>query len=198
MEPNCIICNSQCAFLLKIGKGYILHYCKNCFHIQSNTAQSIGTAQKSAQSIRTGTESSTENNDIFSTKEPHQFIQKFKASDKKQLIIELPTKSFVTECDYEFTKLGQVSFFCTNSLKLLCDKNGVYLNKVTISDNGNICSYFIEKECNFSNSIIEKLLHEIEKELYNERTYFKYTSKCIILKNTIQNYILIQKLIDLF
>jgi hypothetical protein len=198
-NPNCIICNSQCAFLLKLGKGYVLHYCKNCFHIQSNTAQN--SAQSSAQSIGTGTgtgngiESTIDNNDISFTREPHKFIQKFKSSTCRQLLIKLPVKSFVTEFDYNFIKLEQVSFFCTNSLKLLCDKNGVYLNKVNIDGDNFI--YLIEKEYKHANSIIEQLLQELENELYSENTYFKYTSKYIILKNIIQNYILLQKLITL-
>ena len=102
----------------------------------------------------------------------------------------------MTECDYEFTKLDQVSFFSTNSLKLLCDKNGVCLNHVTISDN--VCKFCISKnEADKNGSITKQLLYEIEKDLYSENAYIKYTSKYIILKNTIQNCLLIQKLIDL-
>lgn len=181
MNPNCIICNSQCAFLIKTGKekGGLLHYCKNCFHIQTNC------------------ESSADNNDICFTRDPNTFIQKFKASNLPQLIIKQPIDSFVTEFEYNLSHIlrkGQVSFFCTNSLKLLCDKNGVFLKRVNIDDNN--CSYLIDKKYNSANSIIEQLLHEIEKKLYSESTYFTYTAKYIIFKNAIQNYILLQKIVD--
>jgi hypothetical protein len=172
---NCIVCNkSDLKFLLKISQ-YTLHYCQNCFHIQSNNPEVINPAN------------------ILFTRDPKQFLQ----SLDTQMTIQVPFNNFVTECNYDLLdllKLGQVSFFSTNSLKYLCDKNNVCLDNIITQDN--TCIYYITKQTSKSlnETIIERLLYEIESELYSERTYYNYTAKYIILKNTLQNYILLQNI----
>jgi hypothetical protein len=175
---NCIVCKkSELKFLLKI-LHYTLHYCKNCFHIQSNNPEVVNPAN------------------ILFTREPQQLLKRL-FLQRKQMTIQLPFNNFVTECNYDLLdllELGQVSFFSTNSLKYLCDKNNVCLDNIITRDD--TCIYYITKQPSKSlnETIIERLLHEIESELYSECTYFKYTAKYIILKNTVQNYILLQNI----
>jgi hypothetical protein len=100
----------------------------------------------------------------------------------------------IINAEFDTTYHEHISFFNTNSMKTLIERNGLYLNRILeASIHGN--SYIFEIKTQIDNSIynVDKYLtDEYYKNIYDDKTYqvFNYKTLQIVaqLKNTINEY----------
>lgn len=90
----------------------------------------------------------------------------------------------------------QISFFSTNAIKHLTEKNGLYIeNIMTLSEENNTYSqhriYTLSKtrSLNVCRSVVDAFIEEIENDLYVPSTYTSYEVKYYLYKYTLQNWI---------
>ena len=128
---------------------------------------------------------------------PSDFLKYVKQlmNDKTRLYIQTSQKRMISENQFDTVYHEHLSFFNTNSMKLLCEYNGLILDNV---DEHPIhgCSYIfgISKQMSeFSNTHLV-LQEENDKGLYNINTYHEYKLKCLEYKNKFHNKIIQYKL----
>lgn len=90
-----------------------------------------------------------------------------------------------------------LSFFNTNSMKLLCAQNDLVLNKIEYGITKPYCTSYIFEISNshtMDSNLGEILYDEMVKGLYSTELYEQYKSKCILYKNHFHTIVLQYKL----
>lgn len=106
------------------------------------------------------------------------------------IYIQTPHAMMIANNEFAFDH-EHVSYFCTNSMKILCDKAGLYLNRIQHIDVPGT-SYLFEMSLmrTHDSNVTDALYEEIEKGLYSDETYEKYKMLCLIYKNKYHSTIL--------
>lgn len=108
------------------------------------------------------------------------------------LLIQTSQKNMILENKTDTGYHEHLSFFNTNSMKLLVEKNGLFLNNVQEDPIHGISYIFeITKKLSKNSNVVETLFNEMEAGLYDKSTYINYPLKCLKYKNQFHN-----KLID--
>lgn len=116
-------------------------------------------------------------------------------SEKGILIIQTSQKNLIINDEFDSCYHEHLSFFNTNSMNRLCQKNGLVLNNV-MEDSIHGTSYIFEitKKISKNSNVVEILLQEIESGLYDYLTYKNYPLKCLKYKNELHNKLIDYKL----
>lgn len=111
------------------------------------------------------------------------------------MYIQTSQKNMILENQFDTVYHEHLSFFNTNSMKILCDLNNLILNNVHEHQiHGTSYIFEICKEpTNFTNTQ-EILFEECSSGLYELETYYKYRLKCLKYRNDFNNKILQYKL----
>ena len=111
------------------------------------------------------------------------------------LLIQTSQKDMILENKADTIYAEHLSFFNTNSMKILCEKNGLILNNVNETPIHGISYIFeITKTLSQNSNVVETLLKEKESGLYDKLTYINYPLKCIKYKNNLHNKLIDYKL----
>lgn len=117
-------------------------------------------------------------------------------NDTTQLYIQTSQKNMILENQFDTVYHEHLSFFNTNSIKLLCEQNNLILNNVEEHQiHGTSYIFNISKQpSDISNTklVLEK---ETKNGLYNLKTYDKYRIKCFKYKCDL-NSMIYQYIID--
>lgn len=116
-------------------------------------------------------------------------------SEKGILIIQTSQKNLIINDEFDSCYHEHLSFFNTNSMKILCEKNGLILNNVK-EDSIHGTSYIFEitKKLSKNSNVIEILMQEIQSGIYDKLTYKNYPLKCLKYKNELHNKLIDYKL----
>jgi SAM-dependent methyltransferase len=107
------------------------------------------------------------------------------------LYIQTSQAKMIENGEFDTAYHEHLSFFNTNSMKFLCDANGLVLNKVALAPiHGTSYVFSINLNTMPDNNVIETLYDEMVRGLYDENTYASYKRKCIMYKNKFHNTIL--------
>lgn len=116
-------------------------------------------------------------------------------SEKGILLIQTSQKNLIINDEFDSCYHEHLSFFNTNSMKILCEKNNLILNNVTQEDiHGTSYIFEITKNVYKMSNVVEILLKEIESEVYDKLTYTNYPLKCLKYKNELHNKLIDYKL----
>lgn len=121
---------------------------------------------------------------------PHDFLKFTKElmHDNSDLYIQTSQKNMILENQFDTIYHEHLSFFNTNSMKLLCELNDLVLNNVSENPIHGVSYIFkINKNSNDDSNVILILNLEKEKGLYNLDTYYKYNSNCVGFKNKLNS-----------
>lgn len=116
-------------------------------------------------------------------------------SEKGILFIQTSQKNLIINDEFDSCYAEHASFFNTNSMKLLCEKNGLILNNV-MEDPIHGTSYIFEitKKLSEDSNVHQILFNEMESGLYSKSTYTNYPLKCLKYKNELHNKLINYKL----
>ena len=111
------------------------------------------------------------------------------------LLIQTSQKNMILENKTDTGYHEHLSFFNTNSMKLLVEKNGLFLNNVQEDPIHGISYIFeITKKLSKNSNVLETLFNEMEVGLYDKSTYINYPLKCLKYKNQFHNKLIEYKL----
>jgi 2-polyprenyl-3-methyl-5-hydroxy-6-metoxy-1,4-benzoquinol methylase len=100
-----------------------------------------------------------------------------------ELYIQTSQKNMIIENQFDTVYHEHISFFNTNSMKILCEANKLYLNSVNEhSVHGTSYIFNISKTCKYGNTV-DYLDIEDRNGLYNLDIYNKFRFNCIAFKN---------------
>lgn len=112
------------------------------------------------------------------------------------ILIQTSQKDFIINNEFDNCYHEHLNFFNTNSMKILCEKNGLFLNNVMYHTIHGISYIFeITKKLSKNSNVVEKLFNEMESGLYNKSTYINYKLKCLKYKNDLHNKLIDYKLL---
>jgi len=112
-----------------------------------------------------------------------------------KLYIQTSQKNMIIENQFDTVYHEHLSFFNTNSMKILCERNGLVLNNVDEhSIHGTSYIFNISKNYEVQSNTKEVLESECNKGLYSLDTYKQYRLKCLKYKNDFNSKILAYKL----
>jgi nucleoside-diphosphate-sugar epimerase/2-polyprenyl-3-methyl-5-hydroxy-6-metoxy-1,4-benzoquinol methylase len=116
-------------------------------------------------------------------------------SEKGIIFIQTSQKNMILEHKADTAYHEHLSFFNTNSMKLLCQKNGLILNNV-MEDSIHGISYIFEitKTLSKNSNVVDTLLNEMDQGFYDKSTYTNYPLYCIKYKNQLHNKLIDYKL----
>jgi hypothetical protein len=111
---------------------------------------------------------------------------------QSKVYIRCTNTNIIENRDYDCFGNGQVSFFCTHSMKVLCERGDLCLNRVVYEDNR---SKVFEVTLRYSENtnVIDSLVSELDRNLYSPDSYTRYALEYKIYKNTIQNFMLYKR-----
>ena len=105
---------------------------------------------------------------------PYRFLEKIssKLFDQGKLIIQSSnTLSFIGRYNVDIPKQYN-SFFNTSSMKILCNKVGLYLkNSYYLNSNSNLFVCYKAQNNNTSSILVEPFMHELEYDVYQGTSY---------------------------
>ena len=117
-------------------------------------------------------------------------------SDTGILFIQTSQKDLIINDEFDSCYAEHLSFFNTNSMKLLCQKNGLILNNVMEDPiHGKSYIFEITKTLSKNSNVVNTLINEIESGLYDKSTYVNYKLKCLKYKNDLHNKLINYKLL---
>jgi hypothetical protein len=114
------------------------------------------------------------------------------------LYIQTSQANMILNGEFDTAYHEHLSFFNTNSMKVICERAKLHLNRVTIEEiHGK--SFLFEIRLNRGNNsndsnITERLVEDIEKDLYCDSTYISYNIRCELYKHTFMKKLLKYKL----
>ena len=116
-------------------------------------------------------------------------------SEKGILLIQTSQKNLIINDEFDSCYHEHLSFFNSNSMNILCNKNGLILNNV-MEDSIHGTSYIFEitKKLSSTSNVAEILYQEINSGFYDQLTYKNYPLKCIKYKNELHNKLIDYKL----
>jgi nucleoside-diphosphate-sugar epimerase/SAM-dependent methyltransferase len=116
-------------------------------------------------------------------------------SENGILFIQTSQKNMILEHDFDTCYAEHLSFFNTNSMKLLCQRNGLILNNVNDDPiHGTSYIFEITKKMSKNSNVIDTLFNEMESGLYDKSTYVNYKLKCLKYKYELHNKLIDYKL----
>lgn len=117
--------------------------------------------------------------------------------DNSSLYIQTSQKNMILQNQFDTAYHEHLSFFNTNSMNILCNKNGLVLVNVHEHEIHGTSYIFEIKKIDSGSANVEKI---IEKEfidgMYSESTYEYYNLKCLEYKNDFSNKVIRYKLQD--
>jgi len=180
MGMSCYVCNGQSTQMMYIGKRPLpitLYYCENCFHMQIDKAVEI--------------EDYFGVDMISYVDNPRTIMREIKArlQSEDRVQVRCINTGILLNKQYRCLGGGQLSYFSTNSMKVLCESEELCLNKVTCDDEYNKI-FEITSRCTEDCNVIDSLVTDMENDLYSNQTYTRFAIEYEIYRNTIHNYIL--------
>jgi hypothetical protein len=156
-----------------------LYYCQDCFHLQLDNA-APGYINED-----------TDLDMISYVSNPEAFMQvvKVRLEQEPRVEIKCVNTGVILNKQYRHFGEGQVSYFTTNSMKVLCENEQLCLNRVTCDDYYNK-TFEITLRSTEDTNVVESLVKDLEFDLYSSETYRLYAIEYEIYRNTIHNYIL--------
>jgi len=124
---------------------------------------------------------------------PHALLQNILTYMSEKTEIYLYLKYFTSPEDRVFGILKEaiVSDFSTNSLKMLCNKNGLELDSVTFLDTfHNYAIFKLTKLISQDSNVVYYLVDELETNLYDVESYNQLRYHLTICRNLLENVIL--------
>lgn len=131
------------------------------------------------------------------TDKVHDFLQSCKniMNTNSKLYIQTSQKNMIIENEFDTAYSEHLSFFNTNSMKILCEKNGLFLNNVMEETiHGSSYIFEITKTLSKNSNVLDTLMKEFCSGLYNKSTYVNYKLKCLKYKNELHNKLIEYKL----
>jgi hypothetical protein len=115
-------------------------------------------------------------------------------NDDTKLYIQTSQADMIEEGQFDTIYHEHLSFFSTKSMKILCERNGLYLNSVKIVDiHGGSYIFTISKLNKPNISVIDILNKEEKSGRYSLKKYDEYSENILtiinISKKTIQRYV---------
>lgn len=120
------------------------------------------------------------------------FLKKCKRILNKtgEIIIVTSTENVILDRKYDNINENVVSYFCTNSMKTLCEQFGLIIKSINKNENDNFSIYKIafknHNEIGCSNDVITQLYSEIECNLYDDKTYILFNLYGLYLRNDLK------------
>lgn len=127
----------------------------------------------------------------------HEFLQLCKdiMDSNSKLYIQTSQKNMILENQFDTAYSEHLSFFNINSMNILCEKNGLYLNNVFETDiHGTSYLFEIAMTKDPYSNIGMEIYNEQLKGLYDKQTYIDYGLKCMVYKNNLHNKLIQYKL----
>ena len=122
------------------------------------------------------------------------FLQNCKLimDENTSLFIQTSQKNMIINTEFDTTYHEHISFFNTKSMKILIERNGLFLNHIYGAEiHGHSYIFEINKITKIENNNIEQyLLQEEEREIYIDETYNKFNNKTLKIVTNIKNEIL--------
>lgn len=124
------------------------------------------------------------------------YLCKILMNKESLLLIQTSQKNMILNNEFDTAYHEHLSFFNTNSMNQLCNKNNLFLNNVkSVPIHGTSYLFEIGLIQNIDNSnTIEVLMDEMDNGLFEEKTYLDYSLKAIKYKNNFQNKLIEYKL----
>lgn len=123
----------------------------------------------------------TAQNVFAHTADPLAFLQTASKimNDNSLLIVQTSQANMILNNEFDTIYHEHISFFNTKSMKILCERAGLYLIDVTTMPiHGTSYIFVISKKDVKSNLVAAQIEEETLKGLYNTGTYIKYASRC--------------------
>jgi nucleoside-diphosphate-sugar epimerase/SAM-dependent methyltransferase len=113
-------------------------------------------------------------------------------TDSHSLVyIQTSQANMIRNSEFDTAYHEHLSFFNTNSMKLLCDNNDLCLNRVDLVPiHGTSYVFEILHQKTADSNVVDFLYAELENGLYDTETYKGYNWKCLMYKNAFHNMIL--------
>lgn len=128
---------------------------------------------------------------------PGQFLGYVKGimNDSTLLKIQTSQKDMILRNQFDTAYHEHLSFFNTKSMRLLCDKQGLFLNNVNQHEiHGTSYIFEISTKPFDKANVDEVLAAESKLGLYDEDTYTKYRLRCLKYRNSFMNRVIDYKL----
>jgi hypothetical protein len=108
------------------------------------------------------------------------------------LFIQTSQKNMIINNEFDTTYHEHISFYNTKSMKILVERNGLFLNRVLEAEIHGY-SYIFEisktKTNNSNNNVDTYLKEEDDNKIYNELTYYRFNEKTQIIVSNLKQEI---------
>lgn len=126
---------------------------------------------------------------------PREFLEKCKLfmDDNSDLYIQTSQANMIINGEFDTIYHEHISFFNTNSMRVLCDTVGLFLYRVEIVGiHGGSYLFHIKLNEQFDNNynVSDMLLTEISNRLYDDVIYNEYRLKCQLYRAEFESTIL--------
>ena len=123
-----------------------------------------------------------------------EFLQACKIimDDNTLLFIQTSQKNMIVNNEFDTTYHEHISFYNTKSMKMLVERNGLFLNRVLQAEiHGHSYIFEIGKVANLeTNVVVDKYLkEEDDKGIYNEQTYINFNEKTQVIVSNLKQEI---------
>ena len=123
-----------------------------------------------------------------------EFLQACKLimDDNTQLFIQTSQKNMIVNNEFDTTYHEHISFYNTKSMKMLVERNGLFLNRVLQAEiHGHSYIFEIGKVFNLETKVIvnQYLKEEDDKGIYNEQTYINFNEKTQVIVSNLKQEI---------
>jgi hypothetical protein len=182
MDMYCYVCKKQSTKMMYVGErptSIVLYYCEHCYHLQLDNATFCNICE----------DTDLEMISYVSNPDAIMHVVKRRLEHEPYVKIKCNNTGVILNKKYRLFGDGQVSYFTTNSMKILCENEQLCLNKVDCDEYYNK-TFEITLRCTEDTNAIESLVRDLEYDLYSNETYRLYAIEYEIYRNTIHNYIL--------
>ncbi len=136
----------------------------------------------------------TAQNVFAHTADISEFLQacKLVMQNESKLVIQTSQAYMFDNNEFDTIYHEHISFFSTSSMKAVCERNGLYLNKVSITDiHGSSYVFEIGLIANEHSSVAEQLAKESHR--YNLEFYKQYNANALNCLSALQSFVEQQK-----
>jgi 2-polyprenyl-3-methyl-5-hydroxy-6-metoxy-1,4-benzoquinol methylase len=126
---------------------------------------------------------------------PRKFLEtcKILMDDNTDLYIQTSQANMIANGEFDTAYHEHLSFFNTNSMKVLCEKSGLFLYRVTIENiHGGSYLFHIKRneQLDHNYNVHDMLFREISCNLYDDRTYLDYNLRCNLYRAEFESTLL--------
>lgn len=108
-----------------------------------------------------------------------------------EIIIVTSTANVVRDKKFNCISSEVLSFFCTNSMKTLCEQFDLTIKSITNLDESSIYTIgFKTNEIGSANDVILNLYNDIEQDIYDDKLYIIFNLRGLLLKSKLQKQLL--------